>query len=156
MTAMALASVSRLVLASITIALALSPATSVAAASDDSARAPPPRRPQRTQRSGTMQGRYLCGQGWTQLVLELRWTSATELEAEFDFHHAPTGVRGRFRMRGTRAASGLIQLAPLSWITRPEGYEMVAMHGRIGADGVFRGRIDHAACGEFTVTPSTT
>jgi hypothetical protein len=130
---------------------------SFAAAGESSPPPPPTRRsptPRAQRPSGRMVGRYLCAQGWTDLELELRSTGANTVEAVFDFHFAPRGVRGRYSMRGTRSAAGQIDLVPVAWIERPENYIMVAMRGRIGADGVFRGRIQHPSCGEFVVAPS--
>lgn len=127
------------------------------AAAGDSPPPPPSRRspaPRTQTPGGRMVGRYLCAQGWTDLVLELRSTGANTVEAVFDFHFAPLGVRGRYTMRGTRGASGQLDLVPVAWIARPENYIMVGMRGRIGADGVFRGRIQHPSCGEFVVAPS--
>lgn len=113
---------------------------------------PRPRRPA-TSSGARLAGQYQCAQGWTALELELRFSGAI-VEATFNFHHEATGTRGSYRLRGSRASSGEIALAPLAWIRRPPGYIMVGMQGRIGNDGVFRGTITHPSCGEFVVAPS--
>jgi len=115
---------------------------------------PRPRRPTASgMRSGRMVGRYLCAQGWTALTLEVT-ASGSSVQAVFDFHHTPTGVRGRYSMRGQLRAGGELELAPVAWITQPRGYKMVGMRGRVGADGAYRGVILNPSCGEFFVVPS--
>jgi hypothetical protein len=101
-----------------------------------------------------MTGQYLCTQGWTELTLEVTSSRGSTIEAVFDFVYRPRSIAGRFRVRGTRSASGEIELRPVEWITRPSNWVMVGMRGRVGADGVFRGRITEPQCGEFFVTPS--
>lgn len=115
---------------------------------------PRPQRPSSSAlRSGRMVGQYLCAQGWTALTLDVT-ASGGAVQAVFDFHHAPTGVRGRYSMRGQLRPGGELELAPVAWITQPRGYVMVGMRGRVGADGTFRGVILNPSCGAFYVVPS--
>lgn len=101
-----------------------------------------------------MVGRYLCGQGWTELTLEVRETRNGVIDAVFDFAFRPGEITGRFTMRGRQSSSGEVDLRPVAWQRQPAGWIMVGMRGRVGADGVFRGRITSPQCGAFEVIPS--
>src|SRR5262249_4337235 len=47
-------------------------------------------------------GSYVCPQGRTALRLIIVHVDGDRLEAIFDFHHAPSGARGSYVIRGSR------------------------------------------------------
>lgn len=98
------------------------------------------------------EGRYLCAQGETALMLRILEVSANELKARFEFAHEESGVSGSYDMSGRfDPRSGRVTFTPDKWVQRPPSYVSVGMSGAV-REKVFSGRIDHETCGEFSVT----
>jgi hypothetical protein len=62
----------------------------------------------------------------------------------------PTGT---YAMSGTfDEGSRLLRLGGVSWINRPDGYDMVPLQGTINSDGsLFTGKIEFQDCQKFTL-----
>jgi hypothetical protein len=79
-----------------------------------------------------------------------------EVSAVFHFYkpHEDSNVpNGSYSMSGGYdPVTRLIEFKALSWIERPEGYEMVPLKGKISADGSeFTGKVEFEGCKEFTL-----
>jgi serine/threonine protein kinase len=98
-------------------------------------------------------GSYVCAQGPTALRVIIHDASSSRVSAVFDFHHAPTGAQGSFRMTGSYdPVRRAVVFRPSEWIRRPGNYNTVGMQGQITADGRgFVGRITDPACAAFNV-----
>jgi hypothetical protein len=100
------------------------------------------------------EGRYVCAQGVTGLVVTIDPIGAEEVAATFRFFAVaenPSVPSGSYTMRGVLSAgTGAVQLVPERWIQRPPGYVMVGMTGLFDLrSGVMQGRIDAPSCGPF-------
>jgi hypothetical protein len=95
-------------------------------------------------------GTYVCAQGTTDLTLRVERVMGSSVDAVFDFSHGPSGVAGRYRMRGTLNPDGTAHFVPGPWIDQPDGYISVGMTGRVQGGG-FAGRMDHRSCRQFSV-----
>jgi len=63
---------------------------------------------------------------------------------------------GSFSMKGFfKSADWTLQLTPVSWISQPAGYVMVALSGVVSGY-TYRGGVDGYRCSEFSVTRQTT
>ncbi|WP_437289867.1 hypothetical protein [Sorangium sp. So ce406] len=108
------------------------------------------------ERTRTWIGDYDCPQGTTQMTLRILRVKDGRIKAIFDFHHAESGVSGKYLMLGrydaeTRTAS----FSPGAWIERPPNYVTVSMKGDLALDGsLFAGRIEHPECGAFRLRPA--
>lgn len=90
--------------------------------------------------------------------VEVKPKTATILPVTAIFHfygvnNNPDQPVGTYAMNGTfDKKSGELALGGVSWISRPEGYDMVPLKGRInGAANSFTGKIDFQDCEEFTL-----
>jgi len=95
-------------------------------------------------------GTYVCAQGQTDLVLTVKHTTSTVLDAIFEFSHSPTGASGSLKMHGTLDANGNVQLVPGQWINQPANYRGVGLQGTIRGDS-FTGRVDGPSCSTFSL-----
>ncbi|WP_433934984.1 hypothetical protein AB3662_10170 [Sorangium cellulosum] len=108
------------------------------------------------ERTRTWIGDYDCPQGTTQMTFRILRVKDDRIKAIFDFHHAESGVSGKYLMLGrydaeTRTAS----FSPGAWIERPANYVTVSMKGDLALDGsLFAGRIEHPECGAFRLRPA--
>lgn len=90
--------------------------------------------------------------------VEVRPPPAAILAVTAIFHfygvnNNPDQPVGTYAMGGTfDRKTGELALGGVSWISRPEGYDMVPLKGRINAAGnTFTGKIDFQDCEEFTL-----
>lgn len=135
------------------------PTTTATVAIPAASPAPAPSRPvavveETPLRAGqTWSGTYVCRQGETHLELRIRRVDGYEIEATFDFAHAPSGAMGAFAMRGVYAPSTrYLKLAAADWITRPPGYVTVDLAGQLSDDlRTYSGKVEGPDCGEFSV-----
>ncbi len=79
-----------------------------------------------------------------------------EVNAIFHFYPVSSNTEaqeGSFLMGGKyEKEEGEIRLGGVSWITRPEGYDMVPLMGQIDLqNNTLTGQIDFAGCEEFTL-----
>lgn len=104
---------------------------------------------------GTWKGGYDCAQGTTQLTLTLKDSGNGDLTGDFQFRVGE--VYGSYRLKGVITSNGELKLNPTTWITRPEGYEMVGLAGRAydrsseGKPDALYGDVTEAGCGKFAV-----
>lgn len=96
-------------------------------------------------------GTYRCAQGETDLVLRVVRVDGPRVDAVFEFEHVDSGAVGSYEVHGMLEGTGQISLSPGAWRSHPAGYESVGMTGHVDGEH-FGGRIDHASCGEFSVT----
>lgn len=96
----------------------------------------------------TWRGSYVCAQGPSGLELRMLQVSGASVQAAFEFHVPQQGLQGSYMMAGQfDAASGRLQLDPVSWIQRPAGYEMVGLVAQVSPDGtMLRGSITNPSC----------
>lgn len=109
-----------------------------------------------TKVTGTWEGTYSCGQGPTKLILTIDPGTRTPLKATFDFSAPATNPdvpSGSFTLTGT-VRNDTLTLDPDKWITRPPGWEMVGLTGKIGPSGTIEGNITNAACTTFELRQS--
>lgn len=95
-------------------------------------------------------GTYTCAQGQTDLALHVSRVWGENVEAVFDFSHAPSGASGAYEMRGTASPEGDVELLPGPWLRHPSGYVSVGMRGAVRGDS-FTGRIENSTCGGFSL-----
>lgn len=100
------------------------------------------------------EGHYFCGQGKTNLVLEITDVSGNNVEAIFHFNHSPSRAKGSFVLKGKYDPSNNgIAFAPHNWIERPSGYSTVGMKGNILENPKrYEGNIIYPNCGSFSLT----
>jgi len=108
--------------------------------------------------AGDWTGRYICNQGITALHLIIQKAAKPgAITATFNFGPAPEnpGVpKGSYVMRGSYDQKARrIVLKGDRWVSRPPGYEMVALDGRVVMEGdKIAGQIpDMFGCTEFEV-----
>lgn len=97
-------------------------------------------------------GRYLCGQGWTDMTLTITDVEGVRVRARGDFLHGPTQTSGAYAVRGfCFGRTQRMVLMPEAWVRQPPGYIMVGMSGQVlpNASG-YVGRMSHRSCGEFS------
>jgi hypothetical protein len=109
-----------------------------------------PEAPQVMRSGDTWVGTYVCGQGQTDLSLQVDSVRGSRVDAVFQFSHAPSGAAGAYRMSGTLEPNGSLRLVPGPWIEQPPGYVTVGMSGVVQGD-TYRGRIDNPTCTTFSV-----
>jgi hypothetical protein len=101
------------------------------------------------------EGHYVCPQGPTGLVLELRLLGDAVAHAVFRFHPLPENPAvpaGSFTLTGTWRAGGSLSLVPERWIEAPKDYVMVGLSGTLDrVTGLFLGSIDAEGCGGFSL-----
>lgn len=83
-------------------------------------------------------------------------TTKISVNAIFHFSAPASNPRlptGTYAMEGTyEAKDGTLRLGGISWINRPQGYDMVPLSGEISQDGTtFTGRIEFQGCEVFTL-----
>lgn len=128
------------------------PAPPPATASSASALEPRTTRRDLLQTGDTFRGVYTCRQGESEMRLTFTRVDPSGVDAVFDFEHAPTHVKGSFRMSGTfRPADGAVDLSPTVWIDRPSGYGYAPISGHLSGDAL-SGKILHEWCGTFSAT----
>jgi len=99
----------------------------------------------------TWKGTYFCGQGDTNLEIDIVQVQNGEVEAIFRFHHPPTGARGAYHLHGVFGPEeGRLSFAAGDWIERPAGYDTVGMTGGV-EEHRYQGRIHNQSCGAFSV-----
>lgn len=96
-------------------------------------------------------GKYRCAQGETDLALHIERIYGTNVDAVFEFSHAPSGAGGSYHLRGRIDDNGRLAFSPGAWIDQPPGYVTVGMHGVVRGDD-YSGRIDNGSCGDFHVS----
>jgi uncharacterized Zn finger protein (UPF0148 family) len=106
------------------------------------------------QSGRSWEGYYICGQGKTNLVLEITDVSGNNIEAIFHFNHSPSRAKGSFVLKGGYDPSNNgIAFTPHNWIERPSGYSTVGMKGNILENPKrYEGNIIHPNCGSFSLT----
>lgn len=89
--------------------------------------------------AGIWEGRYSCGQGATGLMLTVRPTEGSNVEALFRFYAVksnPGVPEGCFEMTGTYVpGTRQMDLSAGRWLLRPFGYVTVDLSGTVSADG---------------------
>lgn len=78
------------------------------------------------------------------------------LSASFSFYpsvSSPGIPSGEFKMEGVfDERNGRLQLGGVSWVNRPQNYDMVPLVGAINQDrNLFTGKIEFPGCEEFTL-----
>ncbi len=79
------------------------------------------------------------------------------VEATFHFHPTPNNpniAKGTYKMHGQfHRETRLLELGGVTWIDRPENYDMVPLRGVIEVgEEKFTGRIEFPGCEQFTLT----
>ncbi len=103
-------------------------------------------------------GSYVCPQGVTSMRLTIEASASGEAAATFEFGPHPDN---RNLPRGENLMTGMLRLLPRGqlqvklvpdrWITRPEGWTMIALSASSDVEQRrLEGRIDSAACGELS------
>jgi hypothetical protein len=105
---------------------------------------------------GRWQGSYLCNWGRTGVLVTIAKAEDPAFEGELAFYplpEEPNLPRGRFTIAGTfDIASRILVIHGVSWLERPQGYEMVDVTGMLSVDGrTVVGTIDSASCSDFRV-----
>jgi hypothetical protein len=108
-------------------------------------------------------GEYLCDQGTTGLKLQiLGGQSDREIYGIFHFFPVltnPDVPAGSFVVKGLLDEQrGLINMEPVSWITRPAGFTAVGLHGASTDNGdTFEGQITGSlfSCSTFVIKKAT-
>lgn len=81
-------------------------------------------------------GQYVCNQGLTQMRLHITGIDGLRVRAIWEFHHVPSGIRGRFGMSGTyQPEARRLALRPEQWIDQPPGWVFCGLAGTVSADG---------------------
>jgi len=100
-------------------------------------------------------GQYYCSQGPTLLELGISAATPTEVKANMKFTvKGKQENNGQFGLRAGRGRGRDIPFEPLpnSWVSRPEGYEAVGLHGVLSKDGMrFSGSVPVQGCDHFSV-----
>ncbi len=98
-------------------------------------------------------GQYTCGQGETQLALQITEVRGPRVTAIFDFFHAQSQAEGQFYIYGEyQRETRQIAFAGGEWIKRPPGYVTVGLLGHLDSgERVLAGVVDAPGCGEFVV-----
>lgn len=107
-------------------------------------------------------GRYVCGQGPTDLTIKLdsigRGDAELEVEATAEFTY--DGSTGQPEAEGSFRAVGIfdprtrrLHLKGDTWIDRPSGYSLVNFLGTVSKKGeTYSGSVEGSSCGSFTTT----
>lgn len=83
---------------------------------------------------GVWEGAYQCGQGRTGLTLTLDARPGGQVTGTFAFwprSDNPYVARGSFRIAGSVAPKGELQLRGVSWIEQPANYSMIDLTGAV-------------------------
>ena len=113
-----------------------------------------------TPLTGHWIGGYVCAQGKMALTLDLVGAPDGTITGAFAFAptqgSGPQAATGSYRLKGKVGESGLLSLDGDSWISQPDGYEMVGMLGFLGFEDLgaidgFSGEIKSTACGTYEV-----
>jgi hypothetical protein len=98
-------------------------------------------------------GQYFCGQGQTDLELQITEVDGQSLSAVFDFT-VSAQISGSFRIHGEyEPATRRITFRPGDWISRPGGYGTVGLKGHLDQNGsMITGEIDEPSCSTFAVS----
>lgn len=104
--------------------------------------------------AGAWQGRYVCGQGTTGLLLTVRAAGESDVEALFRFYPVkgnPGVPEGCFEMSGRYdPATREVSLSAGQWLLRPPGYITVDLSGTLSADGgTLSGTVHGPLCTRF-------
>lgn len=99
--------------------------------------------------AGIWVGQYQCGKETITARMSVREEAPGRLQAKFDFGPAQ-GARGSYRMQGSRAQNGTVQLAPDGLPNLPPGGRAVSMTGTVTGD-TFAARITDGACSPVTL-----
>lgn len=103
--------------------------------------------------TGTWEGHYYCGQGLTNLRLEVEAKSANNISAIFNFSAHPDnpGVpAGSFRMAGFLHGSDQLILKGDQWLRQPRNFRTVDLQGTVDyGDNRIRGRVTTQSCDTF-------
>jgi len=104
------------------------------------------------------QGAYFCGSQVAHLTLKVFPQSGeARRRAMFSFGPEPTSPavpRGAFMVEGTiDLRGGAMTLAPVEWVSQPQGYNWLGLSGRSEDGGkTFKGRVtDSGVCTSFTL-----
>lgn len=106
--------------------------------------------------TGNWEGTYYCGQGVTNLILELSQSGSSEISAVFRFSANagnPSVPSGSYRMVGTYdVTTRKITLRATDWINQPPGYYAVNLAGTVsqGNTSIF-GYVTNSACTTFSL-----
>ncbi|QOY53003.1 hypothetical protein [Candidatus Sulfurimonas baltica] len=96
----------------------------------------------------TWRGYYICGQGKTNLDVNIKYVDSEDIKATFKFSG---NGRGEFELYGIyNKETKELNFMPGKWIYNPNGYSTVGMKGYIINDKIYRGNID-SGCQEFEV-----
>lgn len=92
------------------------------------------------------------------VVAKVQEAPKTQFNLTAVFHFFPVSANpnaqtGTFAMAGNyNQANGELMLGGVSWIQRPEGYDMVPLSGRVMAnENDFTGRVDFPGCQVFSL-----
>src|SRR5262245_59313815 len=107
-------------------------------------------------------GEYVCNQGASSLTIQLLKPKPGSLVVAI-FKFGPTSTNswvssGAFLLRGTVSLDGgRLELQPLSWLSRPFGYDMVGLSGNSIDGGItFTGFVDGTNCSAFSISRVST
>lgn len=97
-------------------------------------------------------------QAQAEVTKEVQETKPVNLPITAVFHFYATSQNpriptGTFAMEGTfNTDSRQLRLGGVSWINRPDGYDMIPLNGKIASSGMeLTGRIEFHGCEEFTL-----
>jgi len=98
-------------------------------------------------------GKYVCGQGKTDLVLRITDVEGPLVTGVFEFA-VSAELTGRFHIQGEyQPSKRRIAFRPGDWISQPSGYTTVGLLGHVDRGGsVIAGVIDGRGCSTFAVT----
>ena len=104
---------------------------------------------------GSWRGWYICGQGKTGLVLDIRRLPDGGLAGRFNFfpvRENPNIPQGAFEVRVLVGHTHTF-IEPTRWLERPNGYQMVSMFGLMNETGTsYQGKIQLNTCSDFTLS----
>jgi len=98
-------------------------------------------------------GKYVCGQGQTDLVLRIKQVEGLRVSAVFEFA-VSAEITGSFHIQGEyQPEKRRIAFQAGDWISQPAGYTQVGLLGHVDrSGGVIAGVVDARGCSSFAVT----
>ena len=103
--------------------------------------------------NGEWKGSYICGQGRTPLILDVKASKGGSLSAIFKFEVSANlfgAEYGTYSMKGRINSKGQVTLKPYKWIKAPSGYYAVELRGDVSQSGYnFTGKVSGRGCKTF-------
>jgi hypothetical protein len=97
--------------------------------------------------TGRFDGTYVCGQGLTNMILDLMANEKGALVARMTFGGNAGKPKGSYTLTGTWSGAKFT-LKSKEWISQPPNYVMVDLEGEVSAKGV-AGNVINSTCSNF-------